>query len=398
MKKKLGDLLEERTKLIGESRSILDKADGESRDLTAEERQEYDRHSDRISEIEGDVRRIQAQQNAEDLDLRGADPDPVESPEDERAAVGRGSEEYRDAFNAYARGQANAEERSTLNTAADADGGYAVPGLWTDLHESLRESGVIRELATVVQTEMGGALHVPYISADATAPVITAEEGAIANDGETFAEKVINAYKYARITKASDEVVQDALFDVAGFVGRRLGFDLGRAANAAYVKANGSGTAEGLFYAAPVGKTLAATSGVTGDEIIDLFYSVIGPYRKNGVFIANDTTLGAIRKIKGSDGQYLWQPALTAGQPDLLLGKPVYADPDVDVLGVVSKKVLGFGDVSRAYLIRDVLGVTIKYLDQTFAANGQVGWRGQLRTGGAVVDSAAFKTASTPAS
>ena len=342
------------------------------------------------------MRRYQEQQRAEDLDLR-ADPDEVENPEQrESATAGRDSDEYRDAFNAYARGQATAEQRTTLNTAVDADGGFAVPEHWTDLHESLRESGVIRQLATVIQTEMGGPLHVPYVSADATAPGIVAEQAAIPDDGETFAEKVINAFKWARITKASDEVVQDALFDVAAFVGRRLGFDLGRAANLDYVQGDGVGNSQGLFAGATVADTLAANNAITGDEVIDLFYSVIGPYRANGVWIAHDTTVAAIRKVKGSDGQYIWQPALQAGQPDLLLGKPVFTDPDVETLAATNR-VLGFGDVKRAYLIRDVLGVTIKYLQERFADNGQVAWRGQLRTGGAIVDQNAFKVVDTPA-
>jgi HK97 family phage major capsid protein len=124
---------------------------------------------------------------------------------------------------------------------------------------------------------------------------------------------------------------------------------------------------------------------------------VIAPYRKNGVYIANDTTIGAIRKIKDSTGQYLWQPSLQAGTPDTLNGHPVHADPDVVTLGGVSRRVLGFGDVRMAYTIRDVLGVTIKFLDQTYADNDQVGWRGKLRTDGGIVDPNAFKVAITPA-
>ncbi len=388
---RIGDLLEERSTLVSEAREILNTADGRSRDLTAEERQEYDRREARIKEIEGDVRRRQEQQRAENLDLRGAEPDPVSTPE---VPAGRDSDEYRDAFNAAMRGQATAEQRSTLNTATDADGGYAVPESWTDLHESLRESGVVRQLATVIQTEMGGPLHVPYVSADATAPVITAEVAAIADDGETFAEKVINAFKFARITKASDELVQDALFDVAGFVGRRLGFDLGRAANGDYVNGDGSGNAEGLFHGATSTDTLASATAITSDEVIDLMFSVTAPYRANGVWIANDSTIGAIRKLKDTTNQYLWQPSYQAGVPDMLLGRPVYADPDVSPL-VTAKKVLGFGDVARAYLIRDVGGLEVKYLDQLYAGTGQVGWRGQLRTGGAVVDANAFKVVTT---
>ncbi|MDY0410655.1 phage major capsid protein [Virgibacillus soli] len=54
---------------------------------------------------------------------------------------------------------------------------------------------------------------------------------------------------------------------------------------------------------------------MTADEIIDLVYSLKAPYRKNAVFIMNDATIKAIRKLKDGQGQYLWQPSLTAGTP-----------------------------------------------------------------------------------
>lgn len=394
MGRRIGDIIEERAGLIEEMRGILNKAESESRDLSGEERQEYDRREERVTELTGDIRRHEQVKSLEAQDVRDPSVEQPETPEADRP-VGRDSDEYRDAFSAAMRGQADAEQRSTLNTATDAEGGYAVPEQWGDLHESLREAGIIRELATVVTTEMGGGLHVPFVSADADTPGLVAEEGAIPDDGETFDEKIIEAYKRARLTKASEEVVQDALFDVAAFVGTRLGFDLGRAANAWYVNGTGTGQPEGLFAGATVSATLAANNAIAGDEVIDLFYAVIRPYRANGVWVGADSTAAAIRKLKDSNGQYLWQPSLQAGEPDLLLGKPFFSDPDVDPLAATNRP-LGFGDVRRAYLIRDVLGVTIRFLEERFADNGQVAWRGQLRTGGAIVDQNAFKVVDTP--
>lgn len=395
--RRIGDIIEERSNLITQERAILDKADTESRDLSAEERQEADGIHERIGTLTGDIRRHNELTEAESLDVRNLS---VEQPETPETAdpVGRDSVEYRDAFNSYARGLADVEQRSTLNTAADADGGYAVPEQWTELHESLRESGTIRGLATVFATASGGTLHVPYVSAAATAPAIVAEQDPIPDDGETFAEKLIGAFKYARLTKASEEMVQDSLFDLPAFVGSRLGFDLGRSANNAYVNGTGTGadTPQGLFVGATSSDTLASNTDIAPDEVIDLLYAVTRPYRANGVFLAADTTMAAIRKMKDDNGQYLWQPSMQAGQPDLLLGKPALSDPDIPVMAA-SKKVLGFGDVKRAYMIRDVLGVTIRVLLERFADNGQVAWRGQLRTSGAIVDQNAFKVVTTPA-
>lgn len=399
----IGDMIEERARLVTEMREILDAAEAESRDLTAEDREGYDTRETRVGELTADIRRHeQARAHANEdvrdlLDNPAAEEEAEELDEDRRAILQ--SPEYRTAFDAYACGrELTAEQRTTLNTATDADGGYAVPELWAELYEGLREFGVVRSLATVITTEMGGTLHVPVVSAAATLPAKTAEEAAVADDGETFAEKAIGAYKYARITKASEEMIQDALFDVGGFVGRRLGEDLALATGAQYVNGDGSGDPEGLFVGATETDTLAANGAITADEVIDLVYSVIAPYRRNGVFIMNDSTIAAIRKLKDSTGQYLWQTSIQGGEPDRLLGYPVHSDPNVGSLGgAVGTRVIGFGDVRRAFVIRDVLGVTVKFLDQLFAGNDQVGWRGKLRTSSAVVDAAAFHVADIPA-
>ncbi len=405
LKGKIGDLLEERAALVEGQREILDTAETENRSLTAEDRQKYDQQGERISEIQDDVRRYEAQAEAEDFANKSERQAPSldgDGEGGETAERGRASDEYRDAFNAYARGEELSEEqRSTLNTGADVEGGYAVAEQWTALHERLRESGTMRQLAEVITTETGGPLHIPREKpegGDAAAPGIVAEQEEIPDDADELDEVILNAFKFARITKASEEMVQDALFDVAGYVGRRLGFQLGRAANGGYVNGSGVGQPEGLFKGSLVGLTLASKTAISSDEVIDLTYKVIAPYRKGACYLANDLTIGAIRKTKDSVGQYLWQPSLQQGRPDTLNGYPIYADPDVAVLGAINTNVLGFGNVQLAYTIRDVLGVAIKFLDQRYAEKDQVAWRGKLRTDGGIVDPNAFKVAKTPAS
>jgi HK97 family phage major capsid protein len=394
----IGDLIEERATLVTEQRGILDKAEGETRELTSEESQEFDRIDSRVGDVTAEIRRHEKNQEHSELDIRAI---PVERQEtedngSEERTVSRDTDEYRDALTAYARGGSanlSAEQRSTLNVGVDAEGGFAVPDVWGTLHESLREAGTVRQLATVVTTESGNPFHVPFVSADAEAPKKVKEAEEYPDDAEEMGEKVIQAYKYGRMTKASEEVVQDALFDVAGFVGFRLGFDIGRVVNGRYVAGTGSEQPEGLFKGATTGVTgISKTAGPTGDNLIDLQHSIIRPYRGNASFIMSDGTLAIVRKLKDKNEQYLWQPSLQVGEPDRILGNPVYSDPDVETIGA-EKLIAGFGDVKRAYLIRDVLGVTIRFLPERFADKGQVAWRGTLRTGGAIVDQNAFKTA-----
>jgi HK97 family phage major capsid protein len=402
-KKKVGDLLEERAKLVTEQREILETAETEKRELTAEDRSTYDKQEVRIGEIEGDVRRFEAQTKAEE-EFRAKSNAPAPDGTGEEGERGtrernRASDEYRDAFESYIRGrQLTDEERSTLNTGTDAEGGFAVAESWTALHERLRETGSIRGLAEVITTEKGGDLHVPREKpegGDAAEPEIVDEEELFPDDADEFDEAILGAFKFGRMTKAAEEMLEDSLFNVEGYVGKRLGFQLGRSTNRKYVQGTGAGQPEGLFSKGIPGTTLASKTAIASDEVIDLTYRVIRPYRVRGAYIANDLTVAAIRKIKDSVGQYLWQPTVQAGEPDRLNGYPIHTDPDVDQLGS-KKRVLGFGDVEMAYMIRDVLGVTIRFLPERFADNDQVAWRGKLRTDGKYIDPNAFRLAVCP--
>ena len=100
---------------------------------------------------------------------------------------------------------------------------------------------------------------------------------------------------------------------------------------------------------AQVGKTTASTTAITLDEVIDLYYSLKSPYRSKSVFITNDLTVKAIRKLKDTTGQYLWQPSIREGTTDTLLGKPVYTSAYMPAIAA-SAKTIAFGDFSYYWI------------------------------------------------
>ena len=127
------------------------------------------------------------------------------------------------------------------------------------------------------------------------------------------------------------------------------------------------------------------------DEVMDLFHSVARQYRmapKCG-FLINDSTAKILRKLKGGDGQYLWQGALSTGLPDSLLGKPVYYSESMPAATTGLKSVL-FGDFS-AYRIMERPGIAVQRLDELYAESGLVGFRAFVRVGGALTDASAVK-------
>jgi HK97 family phage major capsid protein len=129
--------------------------------------------------------------------------------------------------------------------------------------------------------------------------------------------------------------------------------------------------------------TSAAVAAITVDEVMDLFYSLKSPYRKNAVFVMNDATVKAIRKLKDGNGQYLWQASLTAGQPDTILNRPVKTSAYVPNIAA-SAKTIAFGDFGY-YWVADRQGRAFQRLNELFAATGQVGFKATQRVDGKLI-------------
>ena len=126
-----------------------------------------------------------------------------------------------------------------------------------------------------------------------------------------------------------------------------------------------------------------ALDAVTFDEVMDLFYSLRAPYRRNSVFIMNDSTVKALRKLKDGQGQYLWQPAVTAATPDTILNRPVYTSTFMPTLATGNKTIL-FGDLGY-YWVADREGRSFKRLNELYAPTGQVGFLASQRVDGKLI-------------
>ena len=183
--------------------------------------------------------------------------------------------------------------------------------------------------------------------------------------------------------KVSDELLSDSVFDLEGYIAREFARRIGAKEEEAFFTGDGSGKPLGILAAsggAETGVTAASETAITSDELIDLFYSLRAPYRKKAVWILNDSTIKAIRKLKDANGQYIWQPSLVAGTPDTLLGRPVKTSTYMPAIAAGAKTVM-FGDYSY-YWIADRQGRMFKRLGELYAPNGQVGFLGSERVDG----------------
>jgi HK97 family phage major capsid protein len=426
------ELRHKRADAFESMKEINDKAEAESRDLTAEEKQEFERlegefdsfteRVERQERMEGHTASVTQREAPkedrsewdEDVEFYDAKPEIRDLSEltldylrEKRAKVPasfrefnqlrRGTlphdaPEYRLAFYKWFTGGPEVlseQEKRVMSKASAGAGLNLVPtSFQNELIVALRDFGVMRQLGDVVTTETGEALQWPGFSAHGTAAWV-AENGAYTASDDTASQTTLNAYKAGTLVKVSEELLPDSAFDLEAYFRGEFGQRIGILENTAYVAGDGSGKPTGVTTQASAGVTAAGAAAITADELIDLYHALSPPYRRNGAFVLNDSTIKLVRKLKDSDGQYLWQPGLQMGQADALLGKPVYADPDMPAATTGLVSVL-FGDFSY-YKIRDVNGIAFQRLNELYAENGQVGFKAYHRTDGKLLLTSAVK-------
>lgn len=208
-------------------------------------------------------------------------------------------------------------------------------------------------LCTVIQTADGAPLKLPYSSADPSAALVT-EGSAITPGDPTLGARTLGAYDYKSLQYVSTQLLRDSVFDAAGVIAQLAGRAVGNALGVDLAVGNGSSKPSGLMQTTTLGVTGATSvSGAfTADNLIDLMYSVPTDARSkpSAGWVMRDATVGAVRKLKDKNDQYLWQPGVAVGAPDLLMGKPVVVDPNIAAVATSAKSV-AFGDLS-AYWIR----------------------------------------------
>ena len=185
---------------------------------------------------------------------------------------------------------------------------------------------------------------------------------------------------------ASEELLNDSVFDIGAYIAKEFARRIGAAEEEAFFTGNGTGRPTGILSettGAEIGVTAAKIDGLTFDEVMDLYYSLRSPYRRNAVFLMNDSTVKALRKLKNGNGDYIWQPSVTAGTPDTILNRPVYTSAFMPEIAASAKSVL-FGDLGY-YWVADRVGRSFKRLNELYAPTGQVGFLASQRVDGKLI-------------
>ena len=288
---------------------------------------------------------------------------------------------------AYARALFMADQATlkALSEGTNADGGFTVPqDFYNVLLEEIREASVMRGLVNIVPMSTN-VLTLTII--DHGPDVYWTAEGAKKTTATAdFSQPTITAYKLDAILYLTDELIADSAFDLTNVIIRRFADRMAEAEEQAILIGTGTGQPTGLFVANTVA-TRTCSGNLDFDDIIALIYDLPAKYRPRARFIIHNNNVSELRRLKDSQGRYMWQDPVAPGQPSTIQGYPVvetYWAPESQI---------AFGDFNRAYWLGDRQRMTVLITQQseTTFTQDKTGIRVVERIGGTVVEPNAMR-------
>ena len=281
-----------------------------------------------------------------------------------------------------------------LREGQDVNGGFLLP---TEFHDALvtelTEENVMRQIATVITTQ---SQHKVNLVANRPAASWIGEGQSVNFSNETFSQVSLDAYKLAVGVKVSNELLQDSFYNLENHFVEEFGRAMGNAEEDSFINGNSTGVTkqpEGFLTTLSTvsdAQVTTATSSLTADDLLSLVYALPRAYRKNASWLMHDSTLERIRKLKDDTKNYLLTPALTAGEPDRLLGYPIYTSAYFPANISSGSTVAAFGDFSR-YVIADRATRTFKPLRELYAESDLTAYLMIERVDGKLIDTRAIK-------
>lgn len=381
------ELREKRAKAWDTARDFLDSKRNANGTLSDEDAKTYDALEKQIVDLGKEISRLERQAEIEAEMNKPTSAPIIGKPNDtkaDKAKTGTASAEYSTAFWNSIRNRNYYDVRNDLEVGTDSEGGYLVPDEFErKLIEALEEENIFRKLATVIKTSNGDR-KIPVVTSKGEAKWLDEEEAYTLSD-DAFGQTSLSAYKLGTAIKISEELLNDSAFDMPSYIAREFARRIGAKEEEAFFVGDGTGKPTGIFAATGGASAGATTAGaaITFDDVMELFYSLRSPYRKKAVWVLNDSTVKALRKLKDSNGNYIWQPSVAAGIPDTIFNRPYYTSsyvPEIDA----GAKCMAFGDFSY-YWIADRQGRSFKRLNELFAMNGQIGFLASQRVDGKLI-------------
>lgn len=264
-----------------------------------------------------------------------------------------------------------------LQKGVDADGGYLVPEEYDRrIIDIMHEENIMRKLGTNINTS---GQHKINIAATKPTAAWIEEGGALQFTDATFSQTLLDAHKLHVAIKITEELLYDNAFNLENYIITEFARAISNAEEDAFLNGDGRGKPLGLFANTGGGTYIKKTAtALSGDELINLIYSLKRPYRKNASFIINDKNIALLRLLKDNNGAYMWQPSYKEGEPDTFMGYKLYTSE------FAPEGSIAFGDYSY-YNIGDRGTRSMQELRELFAGNGMIAYVAKERVDGKLI-------------
>ena len=280
-------------------------------------------------------------------------------------------------------------ELKNLTLAANG-GGYLAPTEFVkEIVKNLVQFSPIRQHARVMGVSAAEA-KMPKRTGTMTAAWVT-ETGNRSSTEPAYGEITLTPHEAACYVDVSNALLEDNQYNLEGELSADFAEEFGRLEGSAFVDGDGSGKPAGILQDAAIPQVASgAAAAINSDALIDLYHALPSFYAANGVWGMNRTTIGAVRKLKDSNGRYLWTDPISDGNPPTILGRPVAELPDMPDVAANALPIL-FGDLRQAYRIIDRISLSVLRDPYSRATNGQTRFHARRRVGGGVVKSEALR-------
>jgi HK97 family phage major capsid protein len=340
-----------------------------------------------FDEIKGRIDAIETKANRLPMGADGKPADPM-------------AQEKKDAFFKFMRnglGELSREEKALVQ---DATGDILVPAdLDSEVYRTLSQLNVLRSLARVRNTTSDrirriGMNEVTVGWGKIEANVPASQKLANYESSLTPTEAYLYVEDVLGLTKIGEDELEDSDINLQAYLAESFATAFANLEEAGFLKGTGhaNGQPEGILNGTTVTRfTTAAAGTLTADDLLKVSYEVAAPYANAGQYLVNRKIELAMRLMKDSQGQYLWQPSLQAGTPTTFNGKPVYNVEAMDSTVATTKEVAIFGDIKSAYQVLDKQQGSIQRLNELYINDGLIGFKYKRRVGGGVVRPAALR-------
>ena len=393
------ELRQERAKLLSDARGLVDQAEKENRNLSADESKQYDKMFKDADEIQERIARLEKNEKAEKelAQVRDQDREAIERSVDSTVAEATSGNDVEkrqvEAYRSFLMGgmaELSVEQRNTLQVDSLTKGGFLVTPqvLVASLLKKLDDLLFMRGLATVQQLASAVSLGVPTLDTDPADADWTGELTNVSQGTMEFGKRELTPRYLSKLVRVSNVLLRKSVIPAESLVMDRLAYKFAVTQEKAFLSGNGAAQPLGVFTASndgiPTSRDMStdnAGTAVTYDGLKNAKGFLKSQYRRNAQWVMHRDLQTQISKIKDGEGRYIWQDSIVANEPDMLLGFPVNVSEYAPSTFTSGLYVAVLGDFSY-YYIAEALSLEVQRLNELYAASNETGFIGRAEVDG----------------